>query len=252
MLQSSSRHISATSTRNVITWSMWIRGYRDNPRFPPNLYHPSFSIGFQVQTSPNDTINILRQKHVQPGQHVERWERLRAFSAFPIDRQEFCEDILAEVASKQDQFSVTIGRPFYCRAKRRDLPSIIRFAIAPSPILLELYASLSDKFFRIQKRLLKGGTHHDPSKLPFPGTLNRSPWQARTYFPSVGICRLPERIFFIRLQEIKEQYPDGVGEAKITGFVLSRDARKEAHFQNLRDGNVPSKFFPFRDFGKIR
>ena len=251
MLQSSSRRISATSPQNLITWSMWIPGYRyhrrfrNDPRFHPNLYHPSFSVGFQVQTSPDDTINMLRQKYVQPGQHVDRWERLRAFSAFPMNCQEFCEYILAEVASKQDQFSLTIGRPFYWRPTQQDHPSIIRFAIAPSPILLELYDLLSDKFLQIQKRMLKGGTHHDPSKLPFR-TLNPSPWRVGTYLPSVRICKLPERILFKGLKEIKEQYPDGVGEVKITGFVLSRDARKE-HFQNLGDGNVPFKFFPFRE-----
>jgi hypothetical protein len=255
MLQASSRRISATSTRNVITWSVWIRGFRNDPRFPPNLYHPSFSIGFQVQTSPDDTINMLRQKYVQPGQHVERWERFRAFSAFPLFCQEYCEDILAEMASKQDQFSVTIGQPFYWRPERQDLPSIMRLTIGPSPTLLELYASLSDKFYHIQNRMLRGATHHDSSKLPFRATLQTSPWRAsplpaRTiYLPSVRICKLPERILFIRLNEIKEQYPDGFGEAKITGFALNRDARK-GHFPNLGNGNVPSRFFPFRDFGK--
>jgi hypothetical protein len=250
MLRSSGWPIRQSLTPKVITWPVcrrWYAKFRNDPNFPEELYHPSFTIGFRVQTSPEDTINVVRQKYAPPGTLVTCWDRIRAFPPFPIDHQDFCEHVLAKAAEQQSTFSVEIGRPFFSRAKELDIPALIGFRLAPSPILQRLHESLSAEFGHIQEKMLRGRTHHDPSKVPFLAKGRQS--TGRKYYPSVRICRVLGSRLISRFNEIKEQHPDGAGKVKVIGLVLGRDARKE-HYQSPDAGDVPYTFFPFRDFGK--
>jgi hypothetical protein len=249
MFRSSSWAIGQSSTPKVITWPVcrrWYATFRNDPKFPKELYHPSFTIGFRVQTSPEDTVNVVRQKYAPPGSLVTCWERIRALPPFLIDHQDFCESVLAKNAEQQSTFSVEIGRPFYQRAKQLDIPSLIGFHLAPSPILQRLHESLSAEFDHIPEKMLRGRTHHDPYKVPF--LLKGRQSTGRRYYPSVRICKVPGSQLIRCFNEIKEQYPDGAGEVKVIGFVIARDARKEHYDNHARD--VPYTFFPFRDFGK--
>lgn len=251
---SSVRHIRSASPPNLITWHIQSRGYsglyryRNDPQFPKELYHPSFSIAFRVQTSPEDTINVLRAQYAEPGTLVACWERMRAFSALPMDQQEFYENVLATTAAQHDTFQVKLGDIFYSSSKPSDPTVYIGCRMNPSPVLRILHTSIRRELDPIRMDMLEGRTPVNAKSIPYLAMSAGEGKPAKLshrYDPSVNICNVPPFRMKQRLGEIRRQCKGRLGEVKVIGLTLGRDARKE-HYKNA--GNIPFTFFPFRDF----
>lgn len=218
ILRSSNGLIRQSSTRKGITWPMWTRNYAGEcgdgyPRFPKELFHPSFSMGFRVETSPADPINVLRAKYTEPRRLV-LWKRIRAFHSFPIRHIKFCEEILAETARQQSEFSLKIGRPFRAR-NDADRLGYVGFDL-PSLDLQVLNAILDAQFDHIRAELRLDRTHHNSLNMPFQtNNATRQPWLvARKFIPSVRVCRVPKDQVETRFEEIKRKFPSGAGKVK--------------------------------------
>jgi hypothetical protein len=214
-----------SAVRSMITWRSYSRKkYIEDPEYPTDLYHPSFSMGFNIDSSAATALNELRAKYgmASPTKSVALpWRLCRAFQSYPLEHREFCQTVLATVASQHSCFPIDIGQPF--RTLDDAERSFVGFQVS-SPILQDVYAKLLKEFDHIRRDMLLSGSRRLKWKDPHPRF--KMHYSVRTKFtPKIYICKPPKEEAEAILNDLQKQRGVGTWTAKVTGLNLGRDAR---------------------------